>query len=459
MNRILRSAVPVCAAVALAWGLSAPAVAAPDRGLTTIEGFAAPGTPTKYNKVRILRQGPSRAANVLVLVPGTSAGAGNFRPVGRAIVERLPGWQVWSIERRENLLEDHSVLKRYESGAADAAELVDYYLGWLTDPSSSPRFTPRTTENTAFAREWGLEVAVEDVRRVVRKAASGGRSVVLGGHSLGGRIAAAYASWDFGGRAGAKDLSGLVFIDGSGASAALPSPAQARAGLDRLQAGSPFSDLLRLGLPWVSGIFNALGSTTAVREPDARSRLQQFPLVPGELKPPVTATNLAQYGYSVDADTSPAYLELVHSHIGRLAEAGDPRGWRDGELGSARRAAQVFAEKDGADGTSWYHPARLSLDASVVNNGVANPAQGVLGVKATLGRKARVPMYGFDAALGDGRVSAATRALAQLAGVPDREVVTVDRSATYGHIDPLSAAPDRNAFVRTVTRFLRTTVR
>ena len=112
MHRIFRAVVPVGAAVALAVGITTPADAAPDRGLTTIEGFAAPGTPAKYNKVRILRQGPSGADNVLVLIPGTSAGAGNFRPVGRAIVDRLPGWQVWSIERRENLLEDHSVLKR-----------------------------------------------------------------------------------------------------------------------------------------------------------------------------------------------------------------------------------------------------------------------------------------------------------------------------------------------------------
>lgn len=436
-----------------------PAAAAEDRPLTTIKGYPAPGTPDRYNKVRILRQGPARADHVLVLIPGTSAGAGNFRPAAEAILDRLPGWQVWSIERRENLLEDHSVLRRYENGKADATQLIDYYLGWLTDPTSSPRFTPRTTEDTAFAREWGLRVAVQDVRRVVRKARTGGRTVVLGGHSLGGRIAAAYASWDFGGRPGAKDLAGLVFIDGSGTSTELLGADQARARLSSLRSGSPFSDLLGLGLPWVSGIFNALGSTTALREPGARSQLQQFPLVPADLKPPVSATNLAQYGYSVDAATSPTYLRLVHSNVGRLAKSGDPRGWVDGELGSARRAARVFAEISGHDGTSWYHPARLSLDASVVNNGVANPAQEVLGVKATLGRKAKVPMYGFDAALGGGRVSAATRALADLAGVPKRKVMTVDRSRTYGHIDPLSAAPDRNAFVKTVTKFLRSQVR
>ena len=37
---------------------------------------------------------------------------------------------------------------------------------------------------------------------------------MLGGHSLGGSIATAYATWDFGGRAGGDDLDGLVLIDG-----------------------------------------------------------------------------------------------------------------------------------------------------------------------------------------------------------------------------------------------------
>jgi len=43
---------------------------------------------------------------VLVLVPGTSAGAAYFEPLAKTIVRHSKGWQVWSVERRENLLED-----------------------------------------------------------------------------------------------------------------------------------------------------------------------------------------------------------------------------------------------------------------------------------------------------------------------------------------------------------------
>ena len=43
-----------------------------------------------------------------------------------------PGWQVWAVERRENLLEDHSMLDRAKHGDLTGQQLFDYYLGWLT---------------------------------------------------------------------------------------------------------------------------------------------------------------------------------------------------------------------------------------------------------------------------------------------------------------------------------------
>lgn len=429
--------------------------------VTTSESSGAtpdtPGTPFKYNRVKVLKQGPRKAKKILVLVPGTSAGATNFRPMASALLKRLKGWQVWSIERRENMLEDHSVLEAYRNGEASAQEMLDYYLNSLIDPSISPRFTPKTTEETAFARNWGLKVAVKDVRRVIRKAGRNGRKVVLGGHSLGGSITTAYATWKFrSGRAGAKDLDGLVFIDGAGgARGGLPTAAEARERLDGFSQSSPFLSLLPLPLPWAAGVFNAMGSTAALTEPDDRSVLQDFPLLPGDLKPPVSTTNLAQYGYAVDQATSPESLALVHSNIGHLADSGDPRGWVNGELGSVRRAASVFAEIDGMDGSSWYHPVRLSIDAGVINNGISNPAQKVYGVRAVYGDRVRLPMYGFDAALGGGRVGDAVRALAEQSGVPDKWIRTVDRSGSFAHIDPLSAAPEKNDFIKTLAPFLK----
>lgn len=426
----------------------------------TIDGFKAPGTPARYNKVKVVKQGPAKAKKILVLVPGTSAGATNFGPLANGMLAKLGGkWQIWSIERRENLLEDHSYLEKYVDGEVTNKQAFDYYLGWILDPSISPKFTPKTTEETTFAKQWGLNVAVQDIKRVVNRANRHGRSVVLGGHSLGGSITTAYATWDFNGKAGAKDLDGLVFIDGAGGgreASELPTAEEAQATLDA-QADPSVSPFITLvpPFPWAAGVFNATGSTAAILEPNEPSTVQSSPIIPAYLKPPVPATNLAQYAYAVDANTGPESLRLVQSHIGQLADSGDPRGWVNGGLGTATRAARVFAEKDGMDGTSWYHPTRLSTDAATINNGIANPAQAVDGVKATKGRSVKLPMYAFDAELGNGRVGEATRALAKQSKVPAKWVRTVNRSKTYAHIDPLSALPAKNDFIKTLVPFLK----
>jgi hypothetical protein len=64
----------------------------------------------------VLTIGRSHATNVLVLEPGTSAGSAYFVPLARWIVSQDPGWQVWSVERRENLLEDQSTLNLSNRG-------------------------------------------------------------------------------------------------------------------------------------------------------------------------------------------------------------------------------------------------------------------------------------------------------------------------------------------------------
>ena len=435
--------------------------------VSTIQGFRAPGTPAKYNKVRIVKFGSPKADKILILNPGTSAGGTFFAPFAKALTKRLKGWQVWSIERRENLLEDHSYLEKYVEGDASNQETFDYYLGWLNDSSVSPHFVPKTTAQTDFAKRWGMNVAVHDVRNVVRVAKRRATTVVMGGHSLGGSITTAYATWDFNGTPGAKGLSGLIFIDGAGANSSttrpLPTAAEARANVDELNdpSTSPFITLVQ-PFPWIAGVFNATGSTAAIEDPNELSVFGSWSLAPANLVPPEPATNAGQYGYAVDETTSPESLRLVQSHIGRLASSGNPRGWHNGELGSVHRAASVFSEyvgmdgqRVGQDGTSWYHPTKLSMDAGAINNGVNNPAQAVYGDHATRGHSVRLPMYSFDTSLGGGRVADATRQLARQSRVPKSWVTTVERTRTYSHIDPLSANPSKNAFFRTVVPFLK----
>jgi pimeloyl-ACP methyl ester carboxylesterase len=432
--------------MALMGAAAAPASA--DR-VFTVRGAEAPG-PARYDRIRVIEQGPRRAHNILVLVPGTSGGAAYFRPVAADIVKRLKGWRVWSVDRRENRLEDHSALDRALARQITPRDLFRYYLEWLGDPSITPHFQP--VGDVPYARRWGMGVAIRDLHNVIRAARRGGHRVVLGGHSLGGTITVAYATWDFGGRPGAKDLDGLVLIDGGSSRSATLSRSAARKQLADLEKQSPWLDLTGAGLPWSAGVFNIVGSTAARIEPDAPAVLGDWPLLPANLRPPVPATNAGGYGYAFDHDTSPDSLSLIHMHIGSLATSGDPRPWVDGELGTVQRAATMFSGIRGIDGTAWYHPVRLSIDGGAVNGGVRNRAQKVLGVRATHGDDVGVPIYAIETSLGAGRVLKGARALARRSHVRAR---LVDRHRTYDHIDPLAALPAKNAFLKTVIPFLR----
>src|ERR1700710_2708224 len=131
-----RASLAVAVAALLAAVAGSSASAAPLK-VTWMPGARAPGTPARYDKVGVLRIGPRTARNVLVLEPGTSAGSAYFAPLARWVVSRDPGWQVWAVERRENLLEDQSVLDEAKRGTASVTTLYDYYQGFLTDPANT----------------------------------------------------------------------------------------------------------------------------------------------------------------------------------------------------------------------------------------------------------------------------------------------------------------------------------
>jgi hypothetical protein len=109
------------------------------------------------------------------------------------------------------------------------------------------------------------------------------------------------------------------------------------------------------------------------------------------------------------------------------------------------------------DGTAWYHPLRLTIDAGAVGDGVANPAQSVLDVHSTDASKLpkRLRIYAFGAALGGPNVLIAAQTLAATARIPARNLKLVNRQATYAHNDPNSAQPKVNAFFKRLIPFLR----
>jgi hypothetical protein len=454
VSRVKRSLLAVAVALFLL-----PASASAAVSFQRVAGFDAPGTPAKYDKVGILKVGPRSAENILVLNPGTSASAAYFAPLAKNVVRKAKGWQVWAVERRENLLEDHSVLNRAKAGQVTGRQLFDYYLGWLTDSSITDHFQFIPNDSVGYARRWGMRVEIEDLRRVVKAAKRAGGRVVIGGHSLGGSITTAYATWDFGGRPGARGLSGLVYIDG-GSSPTPVTRAAAQTSLDELAgAESPWLTFGGITAPF-TGLFNSTGALGVLIDPDSPSIGQAWPLLPANLKPPVPVTNRGQYGYALDTETSPAGLVAAQAHLGHLAASGDPRGWDDaGELTPLDRYARMFAGADlrGLDGTAWYHPQRLTIDSGAVAAGNRNPAQKLLDVRATHGDDLpdKIRIYAFGAALGGERVLDAARALAKQSGIPKRNLTLVDRRATYAHNDPNSATPGRNAFLKRLVPFLR----
>jgi pimeloyl-ACP methyl ester carboxylesterase len=425
-----------------------------------MQGFSAPGTPAQYNKVGVIKVGPTDAKNVLVLEPGTSAGSAYFVPLAKWIVSSASGWQVWSIERRENLFEDQSQLNSFKSGKTTSTQVYNYYLGYLKNPSITPHFQMIPSATVAFAKQWGMNVAVQDLHQVIEAAKGEGGKVVLGGHSLGGSVVTAYATWDFGGHPGAADLAGLVYIDGgSGPTTMTTAEVNQRLQMLNAPSASPWLAFGGITAPF-AGIFSSTGSLAALLDPNTPSLGQSSGLLPASIVPPVRVSNVGQYGYALNTKTSPKNLAAAQAHLGAgLTVSGPVHGWNGaGALTPIDRFATMFsgAGINNVDGTEWYFPQRLTDDTAVVNNGNATPAQSVSDVHSTMGRELpkTLLIYAFGAALGGARVVQGAQALAAQSGIPSSNVTGVNRQSTYAHNDPSGAYPT-NAFFAGLLPFLQ----
>lgn len=423
--------------------------------VTWMPGFSAPGTPAKYDRVGVLKIGPSKAKNVLVLEPGTSAGSGYFVPLAEWLVSQVKGWQVWSVERRENLLEDQSVFDLAKQHRASNQRVFNYYLGWLTNSKIKHHIQAVPDSSVPFARKWGLNVAIQDLHRVISAARKLGGKVVLGGHSLGGSVVTAYATWNFSGHSGARDLAGLVYDDGASFGAPVTSKA-ARQSLQTLKKSTPWLAFSGVPAPYL-GLFSTSGSLGALLAPNAPSIGQKFKLLPAALKPPVQVTNEGIFGYDVDVKTSKLVF-AAQAHVGHLNRSFSPARWsRGGAITPVERYATMLSGRDvrSADGSEWYFPQRLTDDTGAIGNGIANPAQKVLDVHATMGRHLpkHLLMYAFGA-YGGKVIVQATEQLAHQSHIPMRNLTLVSRHGSYAHNDPAAAYP-HNVFFKHLVAFLR----
>jgi pimeloyl-ACP methyl ester carboxylesterase len=178
-----------------------------------LPGFDEPNTPNEFDKTFFVRYSAAKtgkARAVIVLMPGLLGGAANFDRLARGIVSKNPSLEVWAIDRRSNALEDQTVLR-------EALNQRDPLIAWryfVRDAGQSNGFRARDPKDLKFMGFWGLKVHLEDLRRVLQRARDFGDRVILGGHSLGAVLVSLYAGWDFDGTPGARDIDGLLLLDG-----------------------------------------------------------------------------------------------------------------------------------------------------------------------------------------------------------------------------------------------------
>ena len=456
--------------------LPAAAGAAAKETYTTVASPVTSG-PADCSKIRVLKIGPSSAKNVLVMIPGYLGGSGDFRVIGQRLTGKLKKLQVWGIDRRSQCLED---LKGFNTGNPVTA--LNYYL--LGSKIGTDMFKAPAAGESGYeaARTWGLSTTMADIHAVVQAAKSGGRKVILGGHSLGGSLTDVYATWDFNGTAGYKDLSGLVLVDGGsrGTFGSGPSDSAIAASLTDINTGVPFSSLIA-GVPsYYLGVFPELTAKFAKLNPAANSVMQGllggFPAF-SAFTTSAKLNNAAQLGYAFDRDTSPTSVGLLHINAGGLTTPANPaaaKGWSDaGGITDIKDVETLFGTEPG-NFVEWYFPKRLSLDVSVANGLSKTSQTDSLGLRPWHLADVNLPLYAFETGLtcsarplptapGFAAWIAANKATkcgvlqgAQsfVAGskVP-RSTLVSDHNAE--HLDPLVARAKDNKFQTTVITFLK----
>lgn len=474
-------------------------VASPEEESVTVPGIK---KPVDLAKVGIIEVAPAneKAKNVLVLEPGTSAAGAYFLPFAKSLVEHLPGWQVWAVERRESFLEEQNELTKYKFGKLKEREnkvtktketpseqVYNYYLGHYFTPGIKRYFERVNPDAVKFATQWGMDVAVSDLNVVIEAAKKLKGKVVLGGHSLGGSVVTAYATWNFGnGKAAAEGLAGLVYDDGGSSPIAISQEKAEEylSKLDKLEEievsqgnGEP-RPLTENGSPWLLfggisapdlGIFSVLGGGLTVEDPQGPSQLEKLPLsvLPEALRSPIKpVTNEAGFGYSVNVGTSPSSLAAGQIHGGEgveeKADSEGLHGWDGkGALTPVRRYGEMLSGTGiKANGSEWYFPARLTLDTEAVGNGLENPAQAVYGLKSTEGEHLPQSLHilAIDTELdkifgGLGTTLTEAELLAEQSHISTQEctpstsdsegcLTLIDRLESYAHNDPAGALPE-----------------
>lgn len=160
---------------------------------------------------------------ILVGMPGLTGGGTLMDRIGRNAIRRAEAMgrhiEFWSLDRRSNCLEDHRGLLAARRTGDPLLAAQYYFKGRAID---GHRYAGQPdAAGKAFLSHIGLAQTLRDMMAVIAQvpAQDRARKVLCGGHSLGSRLAGAFAKWDFDGDpattadAGYRQCAALFSID------------------------------------------------------------------------------------------------------------------------------------------------------------------------------------------------------------------------------------------------------
>jgi hypothetical protein len=195
-------------------------------------------------------------------------------------------------------------------------------------------------------------------------------------------------------------------------------------------------------------VLSAIAGLYAEKRPQERSPLDTItPSLP--FQPPFPATNQTWLGLA-SLFFYPPRREAV-AHAGHPAASGDPRPWIDGDITPIARLARLLTRTP-INSVDWYIPRRLvELDIRAAEPLATTRLTRLLGLRLSHRAEIRLPLYAFQTGSAPGVLRDARR-LARATRIRGSSLAS-DPAMT--HFDPLTAVPNGNRFLRTVTPFLK----
>ncbi len=436
---------------------------------------------------------PRPVNGVVIMIPGYAAGASDFFKFAYDLVEMSQGKiEVWSMDRRSNLLEDQLGLDKAEA-EKDPTIVDDYYNNGLSIGGETfDGFLDSAGPETDMISEWGLDLHMWDLRKVIEMVPETDRAtnVFIGGHSSGARTAQVYAAYEFDdGHFGSDDLAGILLLDFQG-NIIVPTEAEYlqdiedyRTGAkDRCgvmeQAGDSVANVVfieKLAMITTEGY----GGQDPQMGPDGlwpEWGLFELVFIVSTRGHDVILTNATKFGLIFDNDYTLAGNNF-YGHMGALtggevsqdalgkypSEDGKTYYWLDYDQSNPEEnmGMQSFLKliyEGPSDFTEWYYPARFDLEDNLVGN-LETTGKWQHNYFKLYTSQVDVAVFALEGATpaGTGFYEAYRDVLPPVRGSSKprtEEGFHIEQLHDWGHVEVLLTMPDRNPFLESFEEFV-----